>query len=77
MSKSNKSATVPAGITLLVDSNPNYTSILTSGALTFLGDLHRQFESRRHLLLTERTKRQTQLEDGKMPQFAPVKQTKK
>ncbi len=46
-----------------------FAEILTSEALTFLVELHRHFNEKRKSLLTERQKRQKELDGGKMPDF--------
>src|SRR2546430_3409636 len=46
-------------------------AILTDDALSFVGNLHRQFKSTREQLLARRAKRQLDFDSGKMPDFLP------
>ena len=46
-----------------------YSDILTSDALHFIGDLHKKFEPRRIELLKERSERQVALAQGRSPEF--------
>jgi len=48
-----------------------FTSILTPEALTFVGDLSRQFENRRIELLARRQAVQAAIDEGKLPDFLP------
>ena len=49
----------------------DYGRILTPAALEFCAKLHREFESRRQELLTQRGKRQAAIDAGTMPDFLP------
>ncbi|MFC7370312.1 malate synthase A [Fictibacillus iocasae] len=46
-----------------------YEHILTDDALQFLGKLHEKFESERQALLLERSRKQDEIDQGKLPQF--------
>lgn len=48
-----------------------YDAILTSDALQFLAELHRNFESTRRSLLAARVERTKELDSGKLPTFLP------
>jgi malate synthase len=61
------------GSSLQVISNitTEFASILTNEALSFVGDLVKQFAARRDELLARRVERQKQLDAGVMPDFLP------
>ena len=59
----------PAGMQVHGRITPEFAQILTPEALTFLGKLHRQFNSRRLELLARRAQRQKELDTGKLPDF--------
>ena len=63
--------TLPQGMTINAPITAEYASILTPAALTFVADLHRQFETRRADLMAQRVKRQAQLDAGHLPDFLP------
>ena len=46
-----------------------HASVVTDGALEFLGSLHRQFETRRKELMVARAERQKQIDSGELPRF--------
>ena len=50
---------------------PEFESILTPEALTFVAALEKRFGSRRHELLQQRVARQARLDAGEMPNFLP------
>jgi malate synthase len=50
---------------------PRYDAILTDGALSFLADLHRNFEARRQALMKARVARQKRFDAGELPDFLP------
>jgi malate synthase len=50
---------------------PEHYQILTAGALQFITRLATEFEPRRRELLARRRQRQTELDQGKMPDFLP------
>jgi malate synthase len=43
--------------------------VLSNEALSFIADLHRQFDARRRELLVRRTERQARLDEGEVPDF--------
>jgi malate synthase len=53
----------------------DFSQILTAEALSFVGGLAREFESRRKELLERRMAVQAEIDNGKMPDFLP--ETKK
>ena len=61
--------THPLGIDIVADVTPEQTGILTREALTFIGELARQFEPVRQSLLQKRVQRQAELDAGKYPDF--------
>lgn len=73
--ESNESRT---GVDVLGGMRPDYLSILTPEALSFLGDLGRQFDSTRRELLERRAERQRRLNAGEqldfLPETAPIRQ---
>src|SRR5437879_3852212 len=50
---------------------PEYAEILTPEAMSFVATLARAFSSRREELLQHRTRRQAEIDTGKMPAFLP------
>ena len=48
---------------------PGFDSVLTTGALDFVADLHRRFNERRLDLLHKRQERQRQIDQGVLPDF--------
>ena len=63
--------TLPAGIDITGEINPDFVSILTPEALTLVIKLHRTFEPRRQELLAQRTARARLIEQGVRPDFLP------
>lgn len=59
----------PKGVTVRGPLRTGYETILTPAALTFLAELHRNFNKRRLELLDARVKRQVELDAGKKPTF--------
>lgn len=59
------------GLTVRGPIRPGYEQILSNEALTFLAELHRNFDERRRSLLAARVKRQAELDAGKKPGFLP------
>jgi len=59
------------GIEILAPSNPEFAAILTPEAVTFVAKLHRSFDARRQELLARRRVRQSELENGRLPDFLP------
>ncbi|CCQ92898.1 malate synthase A [[Clostridium] ultunense Esp] len=51
--------------------DPGFSEILTEEALSFVEELVRRFRPRRDELLALRQKRQTEIDQGKMPDFLP------
>lgn len=58
-----------AGIEVLGPVPPEFADILTSDALRFVANLARSFEDRRQELLKLRTRKQAEIDGGKMPAF--------
>ncbi|MFN0041441.1 MAG: malate synthase A [Burkholderiales bacterium] len=56
---------------MVASARPEFDTILTSEALTFLASLHRNFNSRRLELLSRRMARQKEIDAGKLPDFLP------
>ncbi len=65
----------PDGITIIAEVNPAYESILTDEALSFVGMLSRQFESRRLELMDRRSHIQARIDAGHVPDFLPETQS--
>ena len=65
---------IPAGMQVLGPITTEYAQILTGDALTFLVKLHRGFNAPRIALLARRATRQTEIQDGKLPDFLPETQ---
>ena len=57
------------GVEVFAPVDESFASVLTPEALTFLGDLHREFNTRRLELLASREERQARLDGGEMPDF--------
>jgi len=51
------------------DGGSTYSDVLTPGAVAFVADLHRRFDSQRLALLAERAARQLRYDAGKLPDF--------
>ena len=51
--------------------SPHVEEVLTPGALDFVADLHRSFDSRRLELLARRAERQARFDAGELPDFLP------
>ena len=62
------------GIEVLGTVNDTFFQILTPEALKFIGTLSREFESQRKSLFLHRQKRQTEIDNGKLPDFLPETQ---
>ncbi|HZR01692.1 MAG TPA: malate synthase A [Burkholderiales bacterium] len=62
---------LPSGVQIIGRMTPEYGRILTPQALSFLANLHRQFNARRLELLQRRVARQGELDQGKTPDFLP------
>lgn len=61
----------PKGVDIRGEILPEYESILTSDALSFLAELARKFTARRDELLQLRVTRQAAIDSGKLPDFLP------
>ncbi|OCA82681.1 malate synthase A [Pradoshia sp. D12] len=59
------------GINILGKMENGFDEILTPEALEFIENLERHFGSRRKELLEQRTKRQEEIDNGKLPDFLP------
>jgi malate synthase len=59
------------GIEVTASVSNEFSPILTPQALSFIGALAREFESRRQDLMQRRLAVQTEIDDGKMPDFLP------
>jgi len=57
------------GVAVLGRMGPRYAEILTPDALTFLAELHRQFDDIRRELLATRAERQKRFDAGERPDF--------
>jgi malate synthase len=57
------------GIAVKAPVHQSYKQILTTEALQFLAELHRQFNDRRLALLEQRQKRQKSVDQGNLPDF--------
>ncbi|MCP4123714.1 MAG: malate synthase A [Bacteroidetes bacterium] len=62
---------LPSGVQVLGAYTPEFAEILTTEALSFVADLHRNFNKRRIALLACREERQQNLDNGKLPDFLP------
>jgi malate synthase len=63
------SAPLPESISISGRITPEFATILTPEAISFVAKLHRQFEPRRQELLTRRAARQKEFDAGKLPDF--------
>ena len=61
--------TCPTGVTINGIYSDNYAQILSPEAIEFLAKLHRKFNGTRQELLNRRITRQTELDNGKLPDF--------
>ncbi|MDX2001912.1 MAG: malate synthase A [Chitinophagales bacterium] len=59
------------GLIINAQVSPEFAEILTPAALSFVADLHRQFNGRRKELLAFRKERQAKLDAGIFPDFLP------
>ncbi|MCX6045320.1 MAG: malate synthase A [Chloroflexi bacterium] len=64
-------ANLPDGVQILGKITPQVDAVLTTEALTFVANLHRQFNPTRTALLARRAQRQTEIDAGKLPDFLP------
>src|SRR6516225_10528722 len=60
---------VPKGVELTGEVSPEAVAILTPNALALVAKLHREFNARRLDLLRQRVKRQSELDEGRWPDF--------
>jgi malate synthase len=60
-----------AGVEIAAPVPTEFAAILTPEALGFLAKLHRLFDGRRRQLLERRTRVQTELDGGRLPDFLP------
>src|SRR5687768_6281765 len=65
------SAPLPQGVAISAAVTAAVAEILSPEALSFVAKLHRKFESRRQELLAARAARQTEFDQGKLPDFLP------
>src|SRR5215472_16609163 len=59
----------PEGVELTGEVSPEAAAILTPDALALVAKLHREFNARRLDLLRQRVKRQSELDEGRLPDF--------
>jgi malate synthase len=59
----------PKGVELTGEVSPEAAAILTPDALALVAKLHREFNARRLDLLKRRVKRQSELDEGRLPDF--------
>jgi len=59
------------GLVVTGPEGPRYAEVLTTPALQFLADLHRQFDVQRLDLLSDRFARQARFDRGELPDFRP------
>ena len=59
----------PKGVELTGEVSPEAVAILTPNALALVAKLHREFNARRLDLLRQRVKRQSELDEGRLPDF--------
>src|SRR5262245_48635600 len=59
----------PEGVELTGEVSPEAAAILTPDALALVARLHREFNARRFDLLRQRVKRQSELDEGRLPDF--------
>ena len=64
-------AKLPRGVVLKAKSQPEYASILTPEALSFVVGLHRSFDGERNRLLALREARARRFAKGELPDFLP------
>ena len=61
----------PEGLTIAAPVSDAFAEILTPEALTFVGQLSRQFDDRRRELITRRQAVQADIDAGRLPDFLP------
>jgi malate synthase len=61
----------PGGVEIRGQITPEFSQILTPGAVAFVAKLHRRFEARRQELLARRAARQKEFDAGRLPDFLP------
>jgi malate synthase len=61
----------PEGLTVAGPITPEFETVLTPAALSFVAKLHRTFDPRRRELLQQRAERQLQIDRGELPDFLP------
>ena len=61
----------PGGVEIRGQITPEFSQILTPGAVAFVVKLHRRFEARRQELLARRAARQKEFDAGRLPDFLP------
>ena len=61
----------PEGVTITGPITPEYQTVLTPAALSFVATLHRAFDPRRRELLQKRAERQIKIDRGELPDFLP------
>lgn len=62
-------STLPTGVQITAEANPEFANILTSDALAFIAKLSRAFEPRRQQLLAARIEKARKLDAGERPDF--------
>lgn len=62
---------LPEGVEINGPITPAVEEVLTTDALTFVADLHREFNPRRQELLARRAERQKAIDAGELPRFLP------
>ncbi len=62
---------LPDGVVVLGDFAPDYATVLTPEALSFIATLQRRFNARRLDLLAKRAERQLRIDAGELPDFLP------
>jgi malate synthase len=67
----NPSVSGTSNVQVLGRLGPAFSEILTPQALDFVAKLSKQFEARRSELMVARSKRQTEFDAGKLPDFLP------
>lgn len=60
---------LPGGVEIIGEYTKEFNQILTSDALAFVANLHREFNRRRVNLLKNRVERQNEIDAGKFPEF--------
>jgi malate synthase len=65
------SENLPPGIKISGKITPQVDEVLTTEALAFVANLHRQFNPTRKTLLARRAQRQTEIDGGNLPDFLP------